>query len=33
MIKGNVSLLGTLNFHQSMIAAAIMPAHTTQIGQ
>src|SRR6266849_4023984 len=32
-MRGNVSLFGTLNFHQSMMAAASMPTQTTTMGQ
>jgi hypothetical protein len=33
MISGKVSLFGTLNFHQSMTAAASMPTQITRTGQ
>src|SRR5215207_8332443 len=33
MISGKVSLFGTLNFHQSMMAAASMPIEITTTGQ
>src|SRR5436853_6535015 len=33
MMSGKVSLFGTLNFHQSMMAAASMPMQMTTMGQ